>query len=679
VKDFGAVGDRRERLVDEDPRWPGTLAGFVAALNDDLPDAVRPAWDFVTAGDVLRTIDASDTLDWLAFELACRALVARGGGVLHVPDGHYVTARHVNLPSDVELRGAGRAGTIIQNVWNRGVGYDADFRPLVLALGCYHPTAMTTPGDSGMPLQRYNVSEAVDPGATRVGLAAGAGDFAPGLFLLLGTFATDSIGGIAHPRFAQICRVIAVESPYLVIERPVKRAYVTTSGPHGYVWRFGTGRDSASGFAGSPWLVRENVTVRNLGTRGRSLFNRTAAWNLLVEDVDHVGRNGISHNAFVHSTLRRMTITTEARGIDTKGESFDVRFEDIAVVFKSAVRRDAITLVSVGESTEDAVFRRVAIQDGPLFGQGPSDTTAQVPRVRLAAYDTVLDDVTVTCREPGAQALILTTEHGGERTRIERLRLVSVDGALNSFARVTALQQPTVQTPPIVEARGVTLVGTVTAADNRFWLEKVSAGSFVEDVESTAGYALNGGGLSSTAVVKSTRLFTKADVRNANHAPNTSDKSTGDRVVLDSGAAVFADGPGPFDTWSYVPKVDGAGGVIAIQPGRTLRDKDGPASLRWTAAGGGTYYRVSLNPSGDPRVNGGTKPLKIIVGDKLELTNNDDLATLQPGQWAWAQPGAVMYVTVVVRLPTGNPTLPSPDPDDPVYRDAIVRFIPPSP
>lgn len=662
VKDFGAVGDGRERGVDEHPLY--------AAIFDE-----PAAYDFVTtnpdSADKLKLIEPSDTLDWLAFELAIRYLAGRSGGTLLVPEGHYVTRRHINPRDGIEIRGDNRRTTIVENRWDTGPGYLGDFRPMVLTIGAYHPIAL----DVGYAnrLARYNAIEPVEPATNRVRLSAtDAARFLVGDFLMLGTIRFNSIGGHEHPRFAQINRVRAVEDQDLVCERPFKRPYSDTATAKARVRRFGTGRDEDAGFGGTPWLVRADVTIRNLTTRGGSLMQRTAGWNLRVEDVDHQGRNGLVHNAFVHSAVRRLSMITGRRGIETKGESFDVLFEDVGIVFESPVKGGAAPLLAVGESSEDVVYRRVRVQDGPRFGQAPGHTTAQVPRMRVGAYDSVIEDVTVACREPGSQALQLTTEHGGERTSIERLRLVSVNGALLNFARITNFET---QTFPLVQARDVALVGTVSAGSNRFWIERAQAGSFIEDFSSTAGYTPNGGGLSSASVVKSTRLYTMSDVRNADRVPNTDGKSIGDRVVLDTGAAIFADGPNQFDTWSYVPKVDGVGGLIAIKPGRSLRDKDQSASLRWNTAGSDVYY-VTANPSGNPGLNGGVKPGKVFVGDNKELTNNDSVATLGPGEWAWAKPtGITGWHTVFVVLPSGA-SFPERDPDDAVYRDAVVRYIP---
>jgi hypothetical protein len=662
VKDFGAIGDGRERGADEHPL-------YTAIVGD------APAYGFVTASpasaDKLRLIEASDTLDWLAFELAIRHLAGLGGGTLLVPGGHYVTRRHINLADGIEIRGESRHTTVIDNVWETGVGYLGDFRPMAFSIGVYHPAALNV--DNANRLVRYNAIAAIEPGSSRVRVSAtDAARFMAGDFLMLGSIRFDVIGGHEHPVFAQINRVRAIDGQDLVCERPFKRLYTDNGTAKARVRRFGTGRDGSSGLGDTPWQVRADVTIRDLATRGRSLTQRNAAWNLRIENVGHRGRNGLVHNAFVHSRVRRLSIVTEERGIETKGESFDVVFEDVAIVFLSAVKHAAVPLLSVGESTEDAVYRRVTVEDGLNFGQLPTHSTAQVARVRLAAWDTVLDDVTVTCREPGAQALLVITEHGGERSRVERLRLVSVGGALNVFARVASFEA---QAFPLVQARDVTLVGTTAAADP-FRLEQAQEGSYVEDFSATEpAYAPSGGGLSSTSIVKSERRFTRSDVRNAILRPNASGEGVGDRVLLDSGAAVFADGPGQFDTWSYVPKVDGEGGTVAIQPGRTLRNKDQLATFKWNAAGSDVYY-VSANPSGNPGINGGVKPAKVFVGDKKELVNNDTVATLAAGQWAWAKPSGVNWFTVYMILPSDTTLFPARDPDAAVYRDAIVRFVP---
>lgn len=675
VRDFGAIGDGWERSIREDPRWPtsNVLADFVTVLNAGLPDH---SLDFVTTGDAFRLMDTNDTLDWLAFELALRELASRGGGVLLVPDGHYVTNRHVNLLSDIEIRGESRQGTIVENLWQRGVGYEEDLRPLAFSLGNFHPQALD---GSASGLDRYNVVSAVEAGSSRVKLANPglADNFPPGTFAMLASRQKSSMGGISHPDFAQINRVLRFDGDFVEFERPFKRRYDDGVSPRADLYRFDTGQDVSSGFGPRPWTIRADVTLRNLSTRGGDLLQRTGAWNLLVEDVDHRGRNGIVHNAFVHSTLRRLTIVTGLRGIETKGESFDVLFEDVSVAFESALRRGPDPLVANGERSEDIVYRRVNIVDGRHFGQGPSHTTAQIARMRLAAYDTVLEDVSISCSEPGSQALQITTERGGERTRSERLRLVSVGTALTTFARITASPN---QIPPLFEARGVALGGKVSASTNQFWVEKAQSGSYMEDFSATeADYAPVGGGLSSAALLRSLRFVSRADVRNADRAPNTTGKALGDRFALETGAPIFASGSTPFDPWSYTPPVDGvvSAVTIAIQPGRSLRDKDSIAFYKWNAGGGGTYY-VSANPSGNPNINGGAQPNEVYVGDATRLDPKATIAALTLGSWTWADPGTPVplgYNTVVLRLPA-NDAFPAVNPDNSAYRDAIVRFIP---
>jgi hypothetical protein len=663
VRDFGAVGDGRERGVDEHPLWPAIMAD-------------PAAYGFVTASpesaDKLKLIEPSDTLDWLAFELAIRFLAdpTRGGGVLLVPPGHYVTRRHVNLLDGVEIRGESRRTTLIDNIWEAGIAYEEDFRPMVLAIGAFHPRALES--DDPDRLELYDVAAPVAPGSVRVRLAttAEAAEFPVGGFAMLGTIAAASSTGDEHPKFAQINRVRAVEGAELVFERPFKRAYDDPGTAKASLRRFGTGLDQDAGLGATPWLLRRDVTIRSLSTRGRTLIARNAAWNLLVEDVDHRGRSGLSHNAFVHSTLRRVSITTELRGIETKGESFDTTFEDIAIVFESAVKREALPLVAVAESSDGITYRRMTVQDGPGFGQGPQDTEAQVPRVRCAAYDTVLDNVTVVTRVAGNAHVELTTEQGGESTVIRRLRLHSAAAPAAATRWLSVRRAKTDHDRHLLQADGLVCTGTVVADDEALNIVAVAEGSYVRGLELPAGDKVGNAEARSLAVQSGERVVSKALLRLQLSEVNLT-SAVGARLMLDNGLTVFRapdtnppEPAGRFEAWFSVPPVDNDAtkAVVAIRPGTSRAT----AGLRWTQVGSRDEYFVELKNGGNPSL---PRPLYVIAGDASLLSQATGYPStpLPAGTWSYAEPPVTnSFVTLVVSLP-GTFSIRDPDENGPDF------------
>jgi hypothetical protein len=441
------------------------------------PETVR-RMDTGATATLNQTIDASETNDWLGIQLAVNTVAQAGGGVVDVPNGVYKIKRHINLPSNVTLRGETRSGAVLDNVWNAGTGYYADFRPAVIAAGCFHPDAIADGDPNAMT--RLTVAGTVEAGSNIVALTVAPTGFVVGDFAVLHSTATDPVGPNALPRAMQINQVIRVDTSTnrLFFAKPFKRQYASS-----YVSRFGTGRDVLSGFGDTPWLCVRDVVVTSLTARSTGrLIGRNAAWNLRIEDVDHDGGAGIVHNAFVYSTLRRMRITTKECGIESKIGTFATTFEDIDVIFSSTIKTGRMPLVACGESSEDITYRRVNVYDGPNFGQDPGDTTAQVARIRIGAYDTHLEDCTVVCSIAGSTAINVTTEHGGERTTAARLRLVAPTGGPTSLLLVNAknLGMDVFQASPTIGIDGLACFapsGTIPVK-----LDKLAGDSWVRDL-----------------------------------------------------------------------------------------------------------------------------------------------------------------------------------------------------
>ncbi|MFZ5830349.1 MAG: hypothetical protein ACOY3P_09680 [Planctomycetota bacterium] len=470
LKDFGAIGDGKTHKVTADQLKRKTALGVSGAHRLD---------DF----------DAEDTVDWLAFHMASRRLAAQGGGVLHIPNGHYIIRRPLVLMSTVRVVGESRDGVIFENNYDRGGSvWQTEFRRYGFFAGNHHPVIFNESSKSAVP--HYDVKGAIAAGQTEVPMAAPAKatEFTAGDFVFIRHTSTypSGHGEAVVPYWCYPNRVIEIDARrgVLKLEYPVKGPLAAGEAK---VARMGAGRDGTMG--GAPWTMVHDCGIENVLFRARTLSQRNGWYRGWLRNIRaETASEGIVSNCLYRCVFEDVELRVgRTRAIECKGCSHESVYRRWRVQQAATAPVDE-PMISIGESSEDITLEDcVFVENEHAAGDKIIVNTAD----RI-----VFDRVRYTASTSGT--ILNAGTHPGHPLHlvIRNSEFVARGDRVSRFARLQC---------DVVEIDGLTCSGKVAARGNQVSVEKVVAGSIANLKFSEPSYRLGGASLKNIKVLKSAR------------------------------------------------------------------------------------------------------------------------------------------------------------------------------
>lgn len=188
------------------------------------------------------------TDDTAAIQAAIDAANAAGGGEVMIPEGEYRLTSWVRMASNVRLFGVGPSSILSNDKTNSQAQRQACLLP-----GLHHPALMS--GQTKYALDNIAYG---DPSVTCT-TAGDAANFGVGDLVIVGS--ATNVSGVS--RHAQLNKISAIDSGEITLVDPIEADISDAK-----IWTI-TGTDSSSGYG---IYAVENVTVENLGFKGRSAF-----------------------------------------------------------------------------------------------------------------------------------------------------------------------------------------------------------------------------------------------------------------------------------------------------------------------------------------------------------------------------------------------------------------------
>ncbi len=525
LHDFASLGSGSTKLS----------SGEVSTLNSDLSSP---------SGDKLLEADTEDTLDWAMFRYAIAAAVAQDGAVIQCARStDYVIRRPIWLPDNVllDLPVSSSIDNTYDDPGGSGSAWDTTHRTWVFAAGLWNPTQVFSE-TTGMTAYQLGASplargEVVIPFAT----AVEAGDFAPGDFCFVHTFALNedeeaaryTAGARDIPKLGFIRRVVAADATAgtVTLDRGLGEDMPSSAAGDLRIAKFGTtgtlgtyGRPNGivqrcgivgGGLLKSTGQATSLITGENGWYEGYAEFRGEAAYQGVVAngicfprvwDTDITvgigtaatasGRiyeiKGYSEGRFEHAVGRQVSTTgpTTAVPAFALGEGSKIKVGDLYLDVRASNMQTAV-LVASGELEADSIT--VVGTAGTLFQHGGHSGLARVPVLRA-----------------------------------RKLTLLASGAGVVRWMRLTGGMVP--------EIDDLTVQGTCTAgASQKIWCENISGG-WLGRYSAPAGVLPNNKAFDAADFPLSPMAgywqADAADLANAAHAVNTQYRLEGKPVWL---------------------------------------------------------------------------------------------------------------------------------------------------